>query len=158
MYYNNFYKLDTYLSKMDFENQLKEVNQSYENKLKEEEKVWGGFKDEREKLENIVGNAFGKVLKKICPIKIKGIKGNTRITSWNTLYRPQFKDFWIKITELETPEGILKDEEYCRGLCPHQYLEQVTGWEEKLHPEVKEFKKKYFVYYIENPNNNCEHK
>ena len=139
---------------MKLEDKINIVNESYFRRQKKEEKVWEGFDKEVKELTKIVEGAFRSVLKKIGPLKHSSIYADSEavIKEFVVDYHPQFKEFGIKITKLETPEGILDDDDVStHNICPHGYLDL-------LHPRIKRFREMYFVGNIEYPNNNCEHK
>ena len=141
---------------MKLEKHMQVVADSYHHRQKKQEKVWKGFEKEKKELENIVSDAFGKVLEEIGPIKHSSIyaeKDDTaEILDYDISYNPQFREFSIKIKKLKTPFGVLdNDDIFTHDICPH-------GYPVEEHPKIKEFMKDYHVDDIEEPNNDCEHK
>ena len=133
-----------------------------------EKEIWKDIAENRTKLEKIVGDEFGKVVKEIGPVVSKwyladnpDVKG-AEILDYNTRYLFDNKYIEIKITKLKLPDGRIMDDDKISTSqygCPHAYLEPVCSLgEENLDTRIIDFRKKFGVDRIEQPDNDCDHK
>ena len=112
---------------------------------------WKELNQNKSDLEKIVGDEFKGIVKKV---NLNGAE----ILDFKVSYNLKQKNFDLKITELKTPEGIINsDKNIGNTICPHFYLQEVTGFIEGS-PKIKEFERKYNILCIQNPNNYCVHK
>jgi len=143
------------MEREEFQSYLNQVNQSYFNR--KEKQVWKGYNKEVRELTDIVGREFQKVLDEIEPVVSLWIERYNKNTAkaivkrFNIGYNPEQEKFTIKIHEIKTTDGEPIE-------SPHSFLGLITGFDDGLHPKIKEFKEKYNVDDIRNPSNNCEHK
>jgi hypothetical protein len=122
---------------------------------------WETFNSQKAKLEGIVGQEFENVVKEIdLTSRLPDVKERrAEVLGYEVEYNPQFKTFKIRITKLKTPRGIMDNKDVLSGSidCPHSYLDPICGYGEEVNPKVEEFKKRYSVTYIREPDNNCHH-
>jgi hypothetical protein len=142
---------------MEYKELKQKIDEEYPIKIQELEiyleNHWKEFNQNKSKLEKCVGNEFKKIIKEI---NLHGAE----ILDFNINYNPQFKQLEMKITQLKLPDGKIMDDKKISSQhgCPHFYLNEVIGFLNEINPEIKEFQNKYNIRYIQNPDNNCEHK
>ena len=129
---------------------------------------WEDFNSQKTNLEKIVFDEFGKVVKEMGLLPLPNwvlerqpAPKNPEILDYKVEYFPQFKDFRIKITKLKLPNGKIMDDANVlssQNGCPHLFLDPICGYGDEVNPRVEEFKKKYSIRHIEEPENDCEHK
>lgn len=183
-YHNNSYKEKRRLILMDeffkFMKLRAKTNVSYMRRNRKEKRVWRGFADERRALEQFVGNEFEKVLKEISPIPAAdwALKGNPNIGNAEVLgYEVEYTTpatnesgretnpgyFFVRITRLKLPDGTIIDNDdiLSHHQCPHTYLESICGAmrgeQPSLNPRIRDFMRRYNVYHIAEPHNECHH-
>ena len=145
------------MEREEFQSYLNQVNQSYFDRKEKEKQVWEGYDKEVRELTDIVGREFQKVLDEIGPVVSPWVEKYNKdidraiVKRFGVGYSPEQEKFTIKIHEIKTTDG--KPIE-----CPHSFLGLITGFDDELHPKIKEFQERYNVSDIRNPSNNCEHK
>ncbi|MEK6917619.1 MAG: hypothetical protein AABW51_01605 [Nanoarchaeota archaeon] len=144
---------------MGFEEQLKAVNNSYQERVKRiqevRKQIWEGFKDEVSELEKSVSDEFKILVNQVGPIKHSSKYANfsATIEAFSVEYEPELNRMVIKVEELKTGDGKIISEEM--GGCPHGYVG--FGGPFDKDSRTIEFMKKYHVNHIRVPDN-CEHK
>lgn len=145
------------MDKREFEFLKSNIRDSYYRRTEDTKKIWKGFDNEVKKLTDIVKKEFGEILKEIGPVVTpwweEYSKGErAKVVDYTVSYDPERDKFSVKINKIRAIKGIFNTE------CPHVFLEPITGFDYELDPRIKNFKEKYNLSYIQNPDNVCEHK
>jgi hypothetical protein len=155
--------MDLSLKYQDLKNR---IDFAYPVKKKEQDKYlkehWEGFNKNKRELEGIVRKDFLETLK--C-IKLNGAEVLGFKIKYIPLYENDTPDSkWdVKITRWKSSDGkIIKDN--CQGkpvssFCPHSALAPILGFMgAPPDPLITQFKEKYGIELIRDPDNDCYHK
>lgn len=134
----------------ELKQEIEKVDLSYKKRKEEETKLWAGFDEEVTKLTEIVSQEFNRILKETdLSIETDNIKRKVKINNFEVNYTPQLKDFVIKIKGWEVDiNGKSFSDRDGYGYCAYSYLEQVIGFDNKIDPKIREFKKDFNIRHI----------
>lgn len=139
---------------MALEEEIERLDSIYQNTKKREEELWKPYQSEADTLAQKVRAEFDNVLAEIGPMKSPSmyesrLQNGATVSEYAIEYLTKIKKFLIKIDKIDV-KGQDKIE------CPHIYISPIAGYPE--HPRVKKFMEEFHVYFIEYPENDCDHK
>jgi hypothetical protein len=124
-----------------------------------EETLLADVEKEADELTKIIEQEFRKVLNDIGPLKHSSPyadESTAEVQEFSVTYSPGDCDFEIKIDLLKNSEGKLCGQGNYK-ICPHNYMDKLTGIMHDVDPRIEDFMVKYNVWIIDYPDNSCDH-